>query len=79
MTGGRLGDIYGRRRMFVVGAAGFAAASVACGLAVSMEMLVVSRVLQGGFGAVMIPQGLASSALCFPPQSWPRPLDCLDR
>jgi EmrB/QacA subfamily drug resistance transporter len=58
LTGGRLGDIFGRRRMFLVGAAGFTAASTLCGLAVSPGMLVGARVLQGLFGAIMIPQGL---------------------
>jgi EmrB/QacA subfamily drug resistance transporter len=58
LTGGRLGDIYGRRRMFLIGAAGFTLASLACGLAQSPTQLIVGRAVQGLFGAVMLPQGL---------------------
>lgn len=68
ITGGRLGDLYGRKRMFVIGACGFTAASLLCGLAVSPEMLIASRVAQGLFGAVMIPQGLGLIKEMFPPQ-----------
>ncbi|MFG3436572.1 MFS transporter [Nonomuraea sp. NPDC047897] len=68
ITGGRLGDLYGRKRMFVVGAFGFTATSLLCGLAVSPEMLVGGRVLQGLFGAVMIPQGLGLIKEMFPPE-----------
>jgi len=58
ITGGRLGDIYGRRRMFVIGALGFVIASVACGLAVSPGMLIGCRLAQGAAAAVLVPQGL---------------------
>ncbi|MFC4113753.1 DHA2 family efflux MFS transporter permease subunit [Nonomuraea zeae] len=68
ITGGRLGDLYGRKRMFVIGAAGFTAASLLCGVAVSPEMLIASRVLQGLFGSVMIPQGLGLIKEMFPPR-----------
>ena len=57
ITGARLGDMFGRRRLFLIGSAGFTAMSAACAIAPSMEMLIVFRVLQGGFGALMIPQG----------------------
>jgi EmrB/QacA subfamily drug resistance transporter len=67
LTGGRLGDIYGRKRMFLIGAAGFTAASLACALAPSAGMLVGARVAQGLFGAVMIPQGLGMIKQMFPP------------
>ena len=53
--------------MFLTGAVGFTAASLICGLAQSPEMLIGSRVLQGLFGAVMIPQGLALIKAAFPP------------
>src|SRR5215831_13393220 len=56
LTGGRLGDMFGRRRMLLIGVSGFIAASIGCGLAISPEMLVAARVLQGAFGAMMIPQ-----------------------
>ena len=47
VTFGRLGDLLGRRRLFVVGAAGFALASALCGLATSPELLIGSRFAQG--------------------------------
>ncbi|MFG6198794.1 MFS transporter [Nonomuraea sp. JJY05] len=68
ITGGRLGDLFGRKRMFVIGALGFTAASLLCGVAMSPEMLIASRVLQGLFGAVMLPQGLGLIKEMFPPQ-----------
>lgn len=58
ITGGRLGDIVGRKKMFLIGAAGFTAASVLCALAISPGMLVGARGLQGLLGAIMIPQGI---------------------
>jgi EmrB/QacA subfamily drug resistance transporter len=66
ITGGRLGDLYGRRRMFLVGLVGFIAASVLCGLALSPGMLIASRVLQGLLGAVLIPQGFGVIRSVFP-------------
>lgn len=57
ITGARLGDIYGRRRLFLIGLTGFVAASAACALAPSTGVLLVARALQGGFGAILIPQG----------------------
>ncbi len=59
VTFGRLGDRLGRRRLFVIGAAGFTIASAVCGLATSPELLIGGRVVQGLLGAVMIPQGFA--------------------
>jgi EmrB/QacA subfamily drug resistance transporter len=57
ITGARLGDMFGRRRLFLIGSAGFTVMSAACSIAPSMEVLIVFRVLQGSFGALMIPQG----------------------
>ncbi|HEX6472739.1 MAG TPA: MFS transporter [Streptosporangiaceae bacterium] len=68
ITGGRLGDLYGRRRMFLIGAFGFTAGSLLCGLAQNPEMLIGSRVMQGLFGAVMLPQGLGLIKEMFPPK-----------
>ncbi|MEU7897752.1 DHA2 family efflux MFS transporter permease subunit [Nonomuraea sp. NPDC049152] len=68
ITGGRLGDLYGRKRMFVIGALGFTTASLLCGVSMNPEMLIGSRVLQGLFGAVMIPQGLGLIKEMFPPE-----------
>ncbi len=56
---GALADRYGRRRMFVIGLAGFGVASLACGLAPTMEVLILSRLVQGAFGAVLVPTSLA--------------------
>ncbi|MFI6595547.1 MFS transporter [Nonomuraea sp. NPDC050536] len=67
ITGGRLGDLYGRKRMFLIGAAGFTAMSLVCGIAMNPEMLIGGRVLQGLFGAVMLPQGLGLIKEMFPP------------
>jgi EmrB/QacA subfamily drug resistance transporter len=56
---GRLADIVGRKRMFMVGIAVFLAASVACGVAGSVETLVAARVLQAAGGAILVPTSLA--------------------
>ncbi|WP_371495325.1 MFS transporter [Kitasatospora sp. NBC_00374] len=58
ITGGRLGDIFGRRRMYLIGAVGFTLGSVACGLAQEPGQLIAARVFQGLLGAIMLPQGL---------------------
>lgn len=66
ITGGRLGDIYGRKRLFLLGIGGFTVASALCGFAVDPEMLVVSRILQGGTAALMVPQVLSIVHATFP-------------
>jgi len=58
VVGGRLGDRYGKRRLFLTGITGFTAASAVCGLAVDPIMLIAGRLVQGGFGALLIPQGI---------------------
>ncbi|MEV7806209.1 MFS transporter [Microbispora sp. NPDC088329] len=68
ITGGRLGDIFGRKRMFLIGAAGFTVGSLLCAVAQSPEMLVGARVIQGLFGSVMLPQGLGMIKEMFPPE-----------
>jgi EmrB/QacA subfamily drug resistance transporter len=72
ITGGRLGDIFGRRRLFIIGALGFTIASAACAFAPSPGALITSRVIQGAFGAVLIPQGLGVIRAIFPPKERPR-------
>ena len=57
IAGARLGDIYGRRRLFLVGSAGFTLFSAASAAAPAIGVLIAFRVLQGSFGALMIPQG----------------------
>ena len=56
---GALNDFYGRKRMFIVGLAGFGVSSLLCGLAPNMEMLIVFRVLQGALGALLVPGSLS--------------------
>ncbi|MBO3747884.1 MFS transporter [Streptosporangiaceae bacterium NEAU-GS5] len=56
ITGARLGDLYGRRRMYLLGVLGFTAASLACGLAPNAATLVACRLVQGAAAATMIPQ-----------------------
>ncbi|MEV4637788.1 MFS transporter [Actinoplanes sp. NPDC049548] len=68
LTGGRLGDIHGRRRMFLVGAAGFTLASLLCAVAWTPGVLIGARAVQGLFGALMLPQGLGMIKQMFSPQ-----------
>lgn len=68
VTSGRLGDLLGRRRLFLLGMTGFTLASLACGLAPGPVFLIVARTLQGLCGSVMIPQGLALVKVVFPPE-----------
>lgn len=66
ITGGRLGDLYGRRNVFLFGMTGFAVTSALCGCAWSPSILVVGRILQGFSAAIMAPQALASINAIFP-------------
>src|SRR5471030_1131045 len=66
ITGGRLGDIFGRKSIFLVGLAGFAVASALCGLAWSPTSLIAGRLLQALAAAAMAPQALASVHALFP-------------
>ncbi len=66
MLGGRLGDLFGRRRMFTVGVVVFAAASLVGGLAPSQEILLIARVLQGAGAALASPAALALINTTFP-------------
>ena len=66
VTGGRLGDLLGYRRLFMIGVASFAVASLLCGLAQSPAELVGARLLQGLTGAAMVPQVLALITATFP-------------
>src|SRR5258708_32239460 len=63
ITGGRLGDLYGRRRMYAIGMAGFTVASALCGFAPSPTALVGSRVLPRAFPAALVPHPLPFSPL----------------
>ncbi|PCE30739.1 MFS transporter [Burkholderia ubonensis] len=72
IIGGRLGDLYGRSRVFTIGLLGFVASSIMCGLAPTITFLIVGRALQGLSAAVMVPQGLATVNVIFPAQEKPR-------
>src|SRR5262245_53475681 len=67
ITGGRLGDIFGRKRLFLIGVAGFTVMSALCGAAQSPGQLIAFRVVQGAMGGIMIPQVLAVIQVTFPP------------
>ena len=68
LTGGKLADLLGRRRIFIVGLALFTAASLACGLADSADVLIGARVVQGIGAALMNPATLSIITATFPPQ-----------
>lgn len=67
MSGGRLGDSFGYRRMFLLGVVGFTLSSAACGLSATSDQLVAARLLQGATGAVMAPQFMALLQVMFAP------------
>lgn len=67
LTGGRMGDSFGYRRMFLLGVAGFTLASVLCGVAHSAGQLIAARLLQGATGAIMGPQFMALMQVLFAP------------
>jgi EmrB/QacA subfamily drug resistance transporter len=66
VPGGRLGDKFGRRRLFLIGIVGFTLASIACGLALSPVQIIAARLIQGAFGALLIPQGFGILGAVFP-------------
>jgi EmrB/QacA subfamily drug resistance transporter len=68
VVGGRLGDRYGQRRLFLVGMVGFTLSSALCGFAPDPGILIAARVTQGAFGALLIPQGMAIMTKTFSPQ-----------
>jgi EmrB/QacA subfamily drug resistance transporter len=65
LLGGRLGDLFGRKRLFVVGLLGFAIASAIGGAAQSFDVLIAARVLQGAFGALLAPAALSLLSTTF--------------
>jgi EmrB/QacA subfamily drug resistance transporter len=67
LLGGSLGDLYGRRRIFVLGLIGFSAASLLCGLAPTIEVLIAARALQGAAAALLVPSSLAIISASFHP------------
>ncbi|WP_189270985.1 MFS transporter [Kitasatospora griseola] len=65
LLGGRIGDLFGRKRTFIIGLLGFAAASCLGGFAVSGGMLFAARALQGSFGALLAPSALSLLSITF--------------
>jgi EmrB/QacA subfamily drug resistance transporter len=66
LVGGSLGDVFGERRVFSIGVAGFGVVSVLCALSPSIEFLIAGRALQGAFGALLTPSALAVIVAAFP-------------
>jgi EmrB/QacA subfamily drug resistance transporter len=69
LVGGSLGDLFGRRRMFVAGVAIFAVASAGCGLALNIHQLIIARSIQGMGAALLVPGSLAIISASFDEQS----------
>ncbi|NWK98704.1 MFS transporter [Sphingobium lactosutens] len=67
ITGGRLGDIYGYKRAFLIGVAGFTITSLFCGLAQTPGQLVAARLFQGGAAAIMLPQVMSLTQIMYAP------------
>src|SRR5271165_1628621 len=65
LVGGSMGDLFGRRRMFLLGVAVFAAASIVCGLASSLQQLITARAVQGIGAAFLVPGSLALISASF--------------
>jgi len=72
VIGGSLGDLFGRRRMFVLGLLGFALASLACGVAPSTGTLIGARLVQGVAAAFLVPGSLAMISGSFHPEDRPK-------
>jgi EmrB/QacA subfamily drug resistance transporter len=67
LIGGSLGDLFGERRVFAIGVAGFGVTSLFCAVAPTIELLVLARALQGVCGALLTPAALAVIVAAFPP------------
>ncbi|HWF72292.1 MAG TPA: MFS transporter [Solirubrobacteraceae bacterium] len=67
LVGGSLGDVFGERRVFSIGVAGFGIVSLLCAVSPSIEVLIACRALQGAFGALLTPSALAVIVSAFPP------------
>ena len=68
LVAGSLADLFGEKRVFMLGVAGFGVASLLCAMAPTIELLVGARALQGVFGALLTPAGLAVITTTFPPE-----------
>lgn len=65
ITGGRLGDLYGRKKIYIIGLIAFMVSSMACGISAGAEQLVISRFVQGISAAIMAPQVLSMIQILF--------------
>ena len=74
VTGGRIGDVFGRRRVFLIGTVGFVITSVMCGMAPTIEVLMIARIAQGLTAALTVPQVLAIIKATYPPGKLKGPL-----
>ncbi|MFD8824715.1 MFS transporter [Streptomyces sp. NPDC059605] len=70
ITGGRLGDIFGRKKLFITGVVGFTLASVVCGVAATPGVLVGGRLAQGIMAALMVPQVMSVIMTTFDQKEW---------
>ena len=68
ITGGRLGDIYGRKRLFILGMAVFTLGSLGCGVSGSPTLLILFRIVQGAGAGLMVPQVLSTIQVTIPPR-----------
>ncbi|KAA2224431.1 MFS transporter [Chryseobacterium sediminis] len=66
ITGGRLGDLYGRKKIYIIGLIAFMISSIACGISAGAKQLVISRFVQGVSAAMMAPQVLSIIQILFP-------------
>ena len=67
ITGGRMGDVFGYRKLFMLGVGGFTLASLMCGLAWNTEVLVGARLIQGAMAALMVPQVMSMMQIMYKP------------
>jgi EmrB/QacA subfamily drug resistance transporter len=68
ITGGRMGDVFGYKKLFMIGVGGFTLASLLCGVAANPLMLVIARLLQGSMAALMVPQVMSLMQIMYKPE-----------
>jgi MFS family permease len=68
ITGGRMGDVFGYKKLFIIGVSGFTLASLLSGLAWNSEVLIAARLIQGTMAALMVPQVMSLMQVMFKPQ-----------
>jgi EmrB/QacA subfamily drug resistance transporter len=68
ITGGRMGDVFGYKKLFMLGVTGFTLASLMCGVSVNPAMLITARLLQGSMAALMVPQVMSLMQVMYKPE-----------